>query len=127
MAIGPAQAMTLEAFGRMNNDDEASYIALLVESSSKMLRANGQAAQADKAIALFNDPSPHGGVSQLGSNLKTMYGLNNRNSTNPNNRAPVYQIEDAVSLTLKNAGIIVPVSYLQQVGATLRAEGPPRH
>lgn len=121
-----AKAMTFDEFARMNNDDEAGYVAFLVEASAKMLKANGQPDQADKAIALFHDPGKDGGVSKLASNLKMLHGLNNRNATNPNNRAPVYQVEDAMALTLKDDGIIVPASYLLTAGNDFRPSGPPR-
>jgi hypothetical protein len=101
-------------------------VALLVEGSAKMLKANGQPDQARKAIALFHDSSKNGGVAQLASNLKTINALNKRNAINPNNRAPVYQIEDAMELTLKDAGIIVPTSYLLSINQNFRPSGPPR-
>ena len=121
-----ARAMSFDEFGRMNNDDEAGYVAFLVEASAKMLKANGHADQADKAIALFNDSGKSGGVSQLAANLKMLNGMNNRNSTNPNNHAPVYQVEDAMALTLKDAGVSVPVSYLVTVSEEFHPSGLPR-
>jgi len=121
-----AKAMSLDDFARMNFDDEATYVALLVEGSAKMLKANGQPDQARKAITLFHDSSKNGGVAQLASNLKTINALNKRNAINPNNRAPVYQIEDAMELTLKDAGIIVPTSYLLSINQNFRPSGPPR-
>lgn len=123
---GTAQAMAPEEFARMNNDDEATFVALLVEASAKMLKANGQPNQAAKTIALFHDPSQNGGVPQLAFHLRTLNNLNNRNATNPNNRAPVYQVEDAMVLTLKDAGIHVSVSYLLDADKDFRPSGPPR-
>ena len=121
-----AQAMSLHDFGKMNIDDEATYVALLVDGTAKMLKAKGQPDQARKAIALFNDSSKNGGVPQLAYNLKTINALNNRNAINPNNRAPVYQVEDALELTFKDAGIIVPASYLLTINKNFRPSGPPR-
>jgi hypothetical protein len=116
--------MTIHDFGRMNRDDEATYIALLVEGSAKMLRAQGQPDQARKTIAFFKDSSKDGGVQQFASHLQTVDALNKRNAINPNNRAPVYQIEDAMELTLKDKGIIVPVSYLLTINQNFKQSMP---
>lgn len=124
---GSAKAMSFEDFARLNDDDEAGYVAFLVESSAKILKTNGQAEQADKAISLFHDSSNSGGVHQLASNLKMLNALNKRNAINPNNRAPVYQVEDAMAATLKDAGILVPTSYLLTAGKNFRPTGLPRH
>jgi hypothetical protein len=121
-----ARAMSIDDFAKMNNDDEATYVAILVEASAKMLKANGQPDQARKAISLFNDCSKNGGVPLLASNLKMINALNKRNAINPNNRAPVYQFEDALELTLKDAGIIVPTSCLLKASQDFRPSGPPR-
>jgi len=120
------EAMTLDDFAAMNDDDEATYVTLLVESSAKMLKAKGQPDLADKAIALFNDTSNNGGVHQFADNLKTMHGLNIRNGMNPNNRAPIYQVEDAMSRTLKDAGITVTTKDLLNFGKDFSPEGPKR-
>jgi len=118
--------MSFDAFARMNIDDEAGFVAFLVEASAQMLKANGQPEQASKAISLFKDSSKTGGVNQLASNLKMLNGMNNRNAINPNNRAPVYQFEDAMALTLKDAGIIVSTSYLLTASKNFHSSGPPR-
>ena len=118
---GNAPAMTIDNFARLNVDDEATYVALLVSGSAKMLRAQGKPDLADKAIALFKDASKSGGVSQFAFNLKTVHNRNNLNATNPNNRTPDLQVEDAMAATLKDNGILVPVSFL----LTLRKDFQP--
>jgi hypothetical protein len=124
---GPVNGMSLIDFGHLNNDDEATYVALLLEGAAKILKARGQPDQADKAIALFHDPGTNGGMSQFALNLRAINTLNSRNSTNPNNRAPVYGIEDAMAQTLGGAGINVPVSDLKAIGQDFKPAGPPRH
>jgi hypothetical protein len=121
-----AQAMTPDDFGRMNNDDEATYVALLVESSAQMLRAHGEPEQANKTIAFFKEPGKAGGVQQFASHLQTINALNKSHAINPNNRAPVYQIEDALEATLRDQGITVPAKYLLASGKDFRPIGPPR-
>jgi hypothetical protein len=122
-----ARAMPVLDFARMNLDDQATYVMLLVEGSAKMLKAHGQPDQARKAISFFKDSSKEGGVQQFATHLKAINALNTINSTNPNNRAPVYQVEDAMEQTLRDNGIIVPVSYLLTVNKDFVPSGPPRH
>jgi len=121
-----AKAISIHDFGKMNLDDESTYIALLVSGAAEMLKAHGQPDQASKAIAFFKDTSKDGGVQQLASHIKMVDALNKRNAINPNNRAPVYQIEDAMEQTLKDEGIIVPVSYLLTINQNFKPSGPPR-
>lgn len=104
--------MTINNFARLNMDDEASYVALMVARSAKMLRTQGKADLADKTVALFKDPGKSGGVNQFAMNLKAANNRNNLKATNPNNRTPDLQVEDAMAATLKDNGIIVPVSFL---------------
>ncbi|MCE0496906.1 MAG: hypothetical protein LV481_03020 [Methylacidiphilales bacterium] len=121
-----AKAMSFDDFARMNNDDEAGFVTFLIETSAQMLKTNGHPEQADKVVAFFKDPSPNGGVHQLASQLRSMNNINIRNSTNPNNRAYVYQVEDAMASTLKDDGIIVPASYLLAASQNFQPSGPPR-
>ena len=79
------------------------------------------------AISFFKDSSANGGMQHLVSHLRIINGLNNRNATNPNNRAPVYQVEDAMELTLKDQGMIVPAGTLQSIGRNFMPSGPPRY
>jgi len=110
----------------MNDDDDATYVTAMVEGVAKILRANGEPDQARKVIALFKDSSKQGGVNQLAMNMKAMNALNNRNAINPNNRAHVYEVEDAMERTLKDNGITVPASALLAINRDFRPVGPPR-
>ena len=126
LSSSTTKAMSLTDFERLNDDDEASYVTFLVEGTEKMLRAREQPDLAERAIALFKDTSKYGGVSQLASNIREINGLNNRNATNPNNRAAVYGVEDAMAITLKDAGITVSADYLLSLGRDFKPTGPPR-
>ena len=121
-----ARAMAILDFAKLNDDDASTYVVSLVEGAAKMLRAHGQPDQAKKAVALFKDPSKTGGVNQLALNLKTLNATNKRNAINPNNRIHAYDVEDAMALTLKDNGMIVPVSYLETINKDFRPIGPPR-
>jgi len=123
---GAVKAMSIHDFGKMNPDDEATYVALLVVGSAKMLKAHGQPDQARKTISFFKESGKDGGLQQFASHLKTIDALNKQNAINPNNRAPVYQIEDAMEQTLKDHGIIVPVGYLLTINKNFMPSGPPR-
>jgi succinyl-CoA synthetase alpha subunit len=126
LGSGRARALSFHDFIRMNDDDDATYITAMVEGAAKMLRANGQPDQARKVVAFFKDSSKQGGVNQLAMNMNPMNGLNNRNAINPNNRAHVYEVEDAMALTLKENGIIVPAGYLLAINQNFQPVGPPR-
>jgi len=126
LGSGSARAMSFHDFIRMNDDDDATYVTALVEGAAKMLRTNGQPDQARKLVALFKDSGKQGGVNQLAMNMKIMNGLNNRNAINPNNRAHVYEVEDAMELTLKDNGITVPAAYLLAINQNFQPAGPAR-
>jgi len=121
-----ASAMTIEDFGRMNNDDEAGFVTALVEASSKMLKAHGRPDQAAQVISFFKMPGEHGGVYQFADHMKAAFALNKRNAINPNNRIAPLQVEDAMASTLKSIDIIVPAPYLIASGKSFAPTGLPR-
>ena len=112
----------------MNNDDEAGFIAFEVQASADFLKAHGHPDQADKVIALFREPDPDGGVYRLADNLKQLYALNRKSDSQARDAgASPYLVEDAIALTLRGAGIIVPAKALLQAGDGFRPSGLPRH
>jgi hypothetical protein len=122
----PVRAMGLEAFGRLNNDDEATFVTLLVEAAAQKFKAQGQPDQAAKVIAYFKVPGRDGGAQQFASHVQAMYATNKLHATNPNNKVPELQIEDAMAVTLREQGFDVPVKYLLASGKTFKPVGPPR-
>jgi len=121
-----AGAMTIHDFGKMNNDDEATFVTALVEGSAKMFKDAGQPDQAQKVIAFFKVTGKPGGVFKLAGQIKQAYAVNVKNGTNPNNRTPDLLVEDAMAATLKAEGFLVPASYLRSVGKDFHPFGPPR-
>jgi hypothetical protein len=115
LGSGTVSAIPILNFASMKVGDQADYVTTLVEGAAAMLKAKGQPDQAEKTVAFFKDASTKGGVTKFAAKLKEMEGANVRNSTNPNNRAHVYQVEDAMEATLKDEGIMVPASYLLTV------------
>ncbi len=131
LAVAPfltiqAGAMPIEDFARLNDDDGATFVTLLVEGAAKNLKQQGKPDQAAKAINLFKDSSRQGGLNQFIMNLRAMNSMNTKNAINPNNRAPVLEVENAMSLTLKDNGMFVPASYLLTVSKDYHPAGPPR-
>ena len=120
-----AKAMSFDNFARLTNDDKANYVVFLVEAAAQVLKTHGQPDQAGKAIALFKDPGPNGGMHQFASNMQMLNSLNNRNATNPNNRVPAAQIEDVMALTLKGNGIIVSTKDLLASSRSFVPDSPP--
>jgi hypothetical protein len=123
---GSARAMTIEKFGRMNNDDESTYVAILIEAAVNKYKAAGQPDQGAKIMAYFKTPGRFGGVQQFAAKLESINGSNARYANNPNNRQPILLVEDAMSQTLKDAGYDVPTPYLVASGKDFRPVGPPR-
>ena len=98
----------------------------LVGAAAQMLKENGHPEQAAKVNSLFQDSGANGGFRQFAAHLKMLRTLNARNATNPNNRASEYLVEDAMELTLKDAGILVSAKSLMKVGDNFQPSGPPR-
>jgi hypothetical protein len=121
-----APALTLEKFERMNNDDESTYVAILIEAAAQKYKNAGQPDQAAKIMDYFKTPGRMGGVQQFAAHIVSINAMNNRNATNPNNRQPVLLVEDAMAQTLKDEGFDVPTQYLLASGKDFRPVGPPR-
>ena len=126
MLPSSATAMTIHDFGRLNNDDESTYVALMIEASAKMYRAKGQSDKADALITYFKVPGKFGGVQQFAAQVLATDAQNKKNSINPNNRVPEQQIEDAMEQTLKDKDFIVSAKYLRSALKDYRPDGPPR-
>jgi hypothetical protein len=123
---GHAPAMDILFFARMQLDDQADYVTNLVTGSAKLLRQTGHPDQAQKAIALFKDPSKHGGVSQLAANIKAMQSTNTLNTTLAAPRGPTYDVEAAMQLTLRNNGIEIPLKSLRTINRSFAPQLPLR-
>jgi len=121
-----AKAMSIHDFGRMDTDDEASFVTFLVVGSANMFKAHGQPDQARKVIAFFKVTGKDGGTYRFADKLQEVDALNRRNVINPNNRAPEYQVEDAMAETLKDEGLIVPATYLLTISKSFQPSGLPR-
>jgi hypothetical protein len=126
LGLGSVEAMPILDFARMNLDDQATFVTSMVEGSAKTLRSTGHADQAQKLVELFKNSTRQGGVNQLAMNLKTMAQANNLHATNPNNRIPDFEVEDAMQLTLRDNGIIVSAASLETITRDFHPMFPPR-
>ena len=120
-----ANAMPIPRFDKMAQSDKNDYRASLVEGAAKALNAHGDAQQAQKLFALFTDQGENGGARQLAKNMEIFRELNKENAANPNNKEPVYEVEHALALTLKDNGIVVPVDVLLTLGKDFKPKSPP--
>lgn len=121
-----ARAMSIHDFGKMNDDDEATFVAFLVENAAHMFKVQGQPDLARKVIEFFKTPGKDGGTYQFADQLKQAYAVNVKNATNPNNRAPDRLVEDAMAATLRAHDLPVPAGYLITIGKDFHPVGPPR-
>jgi hypothetical protein len=120
---GAASAMSFLDFAKMNDDDESTYVALLIDGAAKILRAQGKPDEAARTLALFKSTGPNSGVHQLVDESKRLNALNNKNATNPNNRAVVYDVEDAMELTLRDNDITVSIKDLRTINQNFKPSG----
>jgi hypothetical protein len=92
----------------------------LLDGTVVSLKAHGHEGQAQQVLNFFADRTEVGGIQRLEMNLKAFRQLGRDNKDNLNNTQPVYQVEDAFALTLKNQGIDVPVSFLLTINKNFK-------
>jgi hypothetical protein len=63
LSTSAAQAMEIQQFDKMAQDDRAEYVGLLIQGAEKILEANGNADQAGKVESLFRTNAPDGNIS----------------------------------------------------------------
>jgi hypothetical protein len=122
---GAANAMQIPQYDKMAQSNKKKYSLLLVEGAADALDGHGKHEQSQKLIALFLDKGDNGGFTQLEKNLQATRIINARNAKDPNNKQPPYEVEHALFITLKDNGIIVPVSVLLALGKDFKPSSPP--
>jgi hypothetical protein len=118
-----ANAMKIPEYDQMTQTDRRDYSVGLVEGSIKALNAHGQPDQAQKLATLFADKSDKGGFYQLALNLNITRDLNKENAAKPDNKEPIYEVEHAFAVTLKNDSIIVPINVLMAINKDFKPSG----
>jgi hypothetical protein len=112
-----SQAMPISQFDKMQRSDRELYVGRLLDGTAESLKAHGHEDQAQEVLNFFNDRTEQGGIQRLEMNLKAFRQIGRQNV---NNTQPVYQVEDAFALTLKNQGIDVPVSFLLTINKNFK-------
>ena len=123
---GAAQAMDIQVFDRMSDQDQDDYIVLLLKGSEQVLTDAGRADQAAQVEKLFTTVQPGDrntvGMVELELNLSAVRKTDADNLVkNPNAR--LMQVEIAMIATLKNNGIVLPRAIMR-VGDNFRPKDP---
>ncbi|HEY4074884.1 MAG TPA: hypothetical protein VGM52_17440 [Herbaspirillum sp.] len=126
---GAAQAMEIQQFDKMAQDDRAEYVSELVSGAEKFLTDEGQTDQAGKIESLFttnaSDNRTSVGMNEFMITLaKARLADAQRALQEPN--AKRVQVEDAMAVMLKNLhGITLPKSFFT-VNSGFRPKLPPQ-
>jgi hypothetical protein len=123
-----AHAMPIHQFDKMAATDQGDYIARLIVGAQKVLIAEGRDDDAAKVNKLFTETLPGDkttlGLGEFDSNLDRARVVDAQNLVkNPNARR--VEVEDAMAVTLKKNGIILPLSFFS-VAATFKPKYPPQ-
>ncbi len=124
-----AQAMEIQQFDKMSQDDRAEYISELISGAEKALTAEGKADQAEKIENLFTTNAPDGntsiGMSQFMLDLaKARLADAQRALKDPN--AHRLEVEDAMLVTLKKNYIPLSQDFIRNFRA-LNRNFQPKH
>jgi hypothetical protein len=109
-----AQAMEIQLFDKMDQDDRAEYVSALIRGAEKALTDAGKPDQAGQVRDLFNTNPPDGNISIGMSDFmltlaKARLADAQRAEKDPNARR--VQVEDAMAVMLKKLhGIELPQS-----------------
>jgi hypothetical protein len=118
------QAMPIAQFDKLTHKQQGEYAVFLIESAANILSSQGDTAGAAKIRDLFENSqgqSVKPALVQFVENTNAARNINQQNAGDPNFK-PI-QVEQALSLTLRNLGISVPASKLLQVSQTWKPSG----
>jgi hypothetical protein len=115
--------MPLPQYDKMSVEDRSQFTAFLVKGAHEWLIAFGKPVDAEKLMEFFEDGSKKGGTAQFKKNLQVVRVVNRINAENRSNKQRPYEVEDAFSLTLKNAGFNLPVDSLLRITKDFKSSG----
>lgn len=120
-----AQAMQIQQFDKMANDDQAEYVGELIQGAEKVLTDEGRPDLATLVSHLFTTNAPDGnisiGMSQFMLTLaKARLADAQRAKKDPN--AHRLEVEDAMAVVLKKNGVDLPQSFF-----TVNKNFKPKH
>ena len=112
---GPLQAMTFQQYDKMSDDNQAEYVAALIQVAEKTLTDDSRSNDAAKVSKVFttNDPGDKIsiGMTEFMRNLALARVADvKRAAQNPSGER--LEVEHAMIVTLKRNGIILPKSFM---------------
>jgi hypothetical protein len=116
LAASAAQAMEIEQYDKMSNDDESEYVALLVGGAEQAIKDEGRADLAAQVDHLFTTTDPGDahtiGVVEFQMNLALAREADvKRAAQDPN--AHRLEVEDAMLVTLKKNNILLSEDFIR--------------
>jgi hypothetical protein len=123
---GWLRAMEIQDFDKMSAEDRQAYMNFLPEAAQKVLMEAGRKDDAAKVYKLFNETNPGNVLSDgeiaFEENLaRARVADVKKHAENPNLRR--LEVEDALFVTLKKAGVILPQSFYD-VGKDFKPKHP---
>jgi hypothetical protein len=122
---GVGNAMQVSQYDKMDKHDRMRYVNLLIKGTHDHLSANGQSAQAERVLYLFENSSAKFGWPQFERNLHMARALDAKYAADPNSKKAPYQVEQAFALTLQNNGIVIPLGVLLTINNDFKPSYPP--
>lgn len=116
--------MQIPQFDKMTHEQQGAFAVFLIESAANILAAQGDTAGAARVRDVFES---HPGqpekpaLNQFFRNLNGIRKLNQQYAKNTNFKP--FEVEYALALTLKQNGIIVPVSKLLLASQSYKPSG----
>ncbi|MGA2630772.1 MAG: hypothetical protein ABSG54_11220 [Terriglobia bacterium] len=128
LLTGAAQAMEIQQYDKMADQDQNEYVGDLVIGAEKVLTDEGRPDQAEQVRKLFTEIKPGDkipvGVGEFEINLALARVVDaKRIAQDPN--ATRLEVEHALIVTLKKNGIILPQSIMH-VGDNFHPRFPPK-
>jgi hypothetical protein len=125
---GALQAMEIQQFDKMADDDQDEYVADLVVSAMKVLRDAGQSDKATQVRNLFIVIKPGDKISDGMADFEILLAKGRvadlrRQQSNPSAR--LLEVEDVMALTLRKNDIELPDSFFT-VNSAFRPKLPPK-
>lgn len=123
-----AQAMQIQQFDKMANQDQDEYVAELVLGAQKVLQDSGRPDLAQQVHTLFTTKDPQGdisvGMTEFEITLARARVADAANVTKDPNAARL-EVEHAMIVMLKKNGVILPPSFMT-VASNFQPKFPPQ-
>jgi hypothetical protein len=123
-----APAKEIRQFDELDDRDQSDYVGLLVEGAQQVLAEKGQTDLAAKVHALFTEVAAGNeistGMEEFENNLARARVFDaERAAKDP--KARRLEVEDAIAVTLKKNGIVLPPSFFS-IATNFHPKFPPQ-